>query len=208
MRQAVRAPESPPPPAQNLGDQIRQNVTDAVAGALAPVRAEMRARLDEAREERQSLREHLADARSNSVRRDLSDQIKNLDAEIGKLETGLRQLESRLTTTDGPRGIASTAPPSLFPPPDPDSFNPAPMVISIMAILFIGFPLAITFARIMWRRASGATPPAAVIAETGRRFDRLEQSVDAIAIEIERISENQRYLTKVLSEPRQGALKD
>lgn len=32
------------------------------------------------------------------------------------------------------------------------------------------------------------------------RLDRLEQSVDAIAIEIERISEGQRFITKILSD--------
>jgi hypothetical protein len=32
------------------------------------------------------------------------------------------------------------------------------------------------------------------------RLDRLEQAVDAIAIEIERISEGQRFVTRVLAE--------
>jgi hypothetical protein len=32
------------------------------------------------------------------------------------------------------------------------------------------------------------------------RLDRLEQSVDAIAIEIERIAEGQRFVTKVMAE--------
>jgi hypothetical protein len=32
------------------------------------------------------------------------------------------------------------------------------------------------------------------------RFDRLEQAVDAIALEVERISETQRFTTKLLNE--------
>jgi hypothetical protein len=36
--------------------------------------------------------------------------------------------------------------------------------------------------------------------ETGERMERMERSVDAIALEVERISENQRFLTKLLSE--------
>jgi hypothetical protein len=36
--------------------------------------------------------------------------------------------------------------------------------------------------------------------EDARRMDQLQNSVDAIAVEIERISENQRYVTKALSE--------
>lgn len=33
-----------------------------------------------------------------------------------------------------------------------------------------------------------------------RRFDQLQQSVDVIALEVERISEGQRYVTKILNE--------
>jgi len=36
--------------------------------------------------------------------------------------------------------------------------------------------------------------------QTADRLEKLEQSVDAIAIEIERISEGQRFVTKLLSE--------
>jgi hypothetical protein len=81
------------------------------------------------------------------------------------------------------------------------------MIVSVISIIFIGFPLAIAFARLLWRRASHipAPPTSQLPADSTRRFDQLEHAVDAIAIEVERISENQRYLTKLLSEPRQTA---
>ncbi|HEX6574248.1 MAG TPA: hypothetical protein VF042_04690, partial [Gemmatimonadaceae bacterium] len=40
-----------------------------------------------------------------------------------------------------------------------------------------------------------------------QRLERLEQGVDAIAIEIERITEGQRFVTKLLSDTSQPALK-
>ena len=43
-------------------------------------------------------------------------------------------------------------------------------------------------------------------AEVMNRLERIEQSVDAIAVEVERISEGQRFTTKLLSEVRTGAL--
>jgi hypothetical protein len=43
-------------------------------------------------------------------------------------------------------------------------------------------------------------------AEVANRLERIEQAVDAIAVEIERISEGQRFTTKLLSEVRTGAL--
>ena len=36
--------------------------------------------------------------------------------------------------------------------------------------------------------------------ETGERMERMERGIDAIALEVERISENQRFLTKLLAE--------
>ncbi|HSA57565.1 MAG TPA: hypothetical protein VLE53_17765 [Gemmatimonadaceae bacterium] len=36
--------------------------------------------------------------------------------------------------------------------------------------------------------------------ELAARLDRMEQAVDAIALEVERISEGQRFTTKLLSE--------
>lgn len=41
-------------------------------------------------------------------------------------------------------------------------------------------------------------------AEVASRLERIEQSVDAIAVEVERISEGQRFTTRLLSEGRGG----
>ena len=51
------------------------------------------------------------------------------------------------------------------------------------------------------RQASPALAPAA-----DERLQRLEQAVDAIAIEIERVSEGQRFVTKLLTEGNAPAL--
>ena len=40
--------------------------------------------------------------------------------------------------------------------------------------------------------------------EVMSRLERIEQAVDAIAVEVERISEGQRFTTKLLSEGRAG----
>ena len=42
--------------------------------------------------------------------------------------------------------------------------------------------------------------PSAMAQIDGTRFERLEQAVDAIAVEVERISEAQRFSAKLLSE--------
>jgi hypothetical protein len=81
------------------------------------------------------------------------------------------------------------------PPMDPDAVT-AIVIVFTLAVLM---PLSIGIARRLWRRGSKSDAPAhdPMIAP---RLDRLEQAVDAIAIEIERVSEGQRFVTKILAE--------
>jgi ABC-type phosphate/phosphonate transport system permease subunit len=72
--------------------------------------------------------------------------------------------------------------------------------ITIAAII-IGLPLARAFARRMDRNASRAQ----VAPEVSAQLTQLNQAVDAIALEVERISEGQRYTTRLLSEQRDPA---
>jgi vacuolar-type H+-ATPase subunit I/STV1 len=67
----------------------------------------------------------------------------------------------------------------------------------MVAFIIVGLPLARAFARRMDRR--GETASASQITP---RLDRIEQAVEAIAIEVERVSEGQRYTTKAISELR------
>ena len=58
--------------------------------------------------------------------------------------------------------------------------------------------------RRVWRRRRDRGRPATVAAAAGddQRYDRLSQAVDAIAVEVERIGEGQRFVTQLLSEER------
>lgn len=71
-----------------------------------------------------------------------------------------------------------------------------------VAAIIIGLPLARAFARRMDRRsAQNQIPP-----EITSQLTQLNQAVDAIALEVERISEGQRYTTRLLSEQRDAHL--
>jgi hypothetical protein len=71
---------------------------------------------------------------------------------------------------------------------------------TVVAII-IGLPIARAFARRMDRKAVAPQIPA----EVTQQLNHLAQAVDAIALEVERISEGQRYTTRLLSEQREGA---
>ena len=69
--------------------------------------------------------------------------------------------------------------------------------IELGTAIAVAFPLAIAYARRIWRGRQAASAQTDTVAP---RLDRLEQAVDAIAIEIERVAEGQRFVTKVLAE--------
>jgi hypothetical protein len=63
-------------------------------------------------------------------------------------------------------------------------------------ICAIGIPLARAYSRRMDADSRNPRIPA----EVTSRLERIEQAVEAVAIEVERISEGQRFTTKLLSE--------
>jgi hypothetical protein len=67
-----------------------------------------------------------------------------------------------------------------------------------VAVIIIGLPLARAFARRMDRRTAGGQ----MSTEIGSQIAHLNQAVDAIAVEVERISEGQRFTTRLLTEQR------
>ena len=74
--------------------------------------------------------------------------------------------------------------------------------IAIVAIVFgtlgsIAFPFVRALARRLEARTGMITPPLAGIED---RLERIERAVEAMSIEVERISEGQRFVTKLLAE--------
>jgi len=77
----------------------------------------------------------------------------------------------------------------------------SPLIIPIAAFVMvtvtaIGVPIAKAYARRMDREPRQPSLPPDMTA----RLDRMEQAIDSIAIEVERISEGQRFTTKLLAE--------
>ena len=72
-----------------------------------------------------------------------------------------------------------------------------PLGAFIMVIVIsIGIPMARAFARKMDSDSRNPRLPT----EVTDRMERMEQAIDSIALEVERISEGQRFTTKLLSE--------
>jgi hypothetical protein len=75
--------------------------------------------------------------------------------------------------------------------------DPSKLIFAVVAIVAMTYAvkvIASTVATVFQRRRDTMTPM------VDARLSRLEQAVDAIAVEIERISEGQRFTTKLLSD--------
>ena len=160
-----------------------------------------------------------------AVRSDLSDQLISVrdrrgevvaslrrasDAERPGLEQHLRVLDDRINRIEGDlertgqmltSGNFSPETGMLVPPQNPiENIPPGGLTaIGIVFTLFVLAPIALSFARLIWRRATArqVTAPAW---DSSQRMDRLEHAVDSIAVEVERISEGQRFVTRLLTE--------
>ena len=134
---------------------------------------------------------------SNQVR------LSGLEGRRIDAEEALQRMEDQLAGVGEQQALGTeVGTPAVFPMPfDPNlaAERSNSMIIWVSAIVCIGMPIAIAIARSIWKRTTARILPSAN-AEDGRRLERVEQAVDAIAIEMERMSEGQRYVTKLLAE--------
>lgn len=93
-------------------------------------------------------------------------------------------------------GIATTQPPWVPADVPPRAADVAVSGMIMLAAIIIGFPIARALARRIDR--TGLRPNVPV--EVTSQLAQLNQAVEAIAVEVERISEGQRFTTRLLSE--------
>lgn len=163
-------------------------------------------------------------------RRELSNQLQSLNEQRADISRELQQqepvitgadrkgLEQRITSVDeqitavekqlveANVQVAKTAaiPGATVEPPEPPRTGPPEeaFVLGGMLIVVVLLPLSIAYARRIWRR--GAQVVTNIPKELTDRLMRVEQTVEATAIEIERIGEGQRFMTRIFTEG-QGA---
>jgi hypothetical protein len=165
--------------------------------ALRARRSELSNQLNSAAGRRASLANELNRTADPAARAGLESRIAVLDKRMIQLESDIAQT-GQVLSSDAASRIAVTEQANNFMGIDPNVG--APLLGAFMFLVLM--PIAVGIGRMFWKR--GNHPPATtlppVVAQSAERLARLEQSVDAIAVEIERISEGQRFVTKLLSE--------
>jgi len=167
------------------------------AGELANLRAqrtELSNQIENVRQRRQSLADRYERA-TGANRAGLESQLRILDQRLAQMEADLA--ESGRALTNSP--VLTTTSTGL-PPFGPFRVNAGQTTaISIVFIACVLGPLALSFARLIWRRAARpAVPPG--WEDASHRLGRLEQAVDTVAVEMERVSEGQRFITKIMTQ--------
>src|SRR5687767_4653843 len=88
----------------------------------------------------------------------------------------------------------------LDPGPPPGVVHIISTFLQTLVILVLGYPLVRALTRQLIEPRPTHGP--GIAPDLGARLERIEQAVDSIAIEVERISEAQRFTTRLLTEGR------
>ena len=161
-------------------------------------RNELRNILENVEEQRDDLRSELTQTPQSetSIRAGLEARIRELDARILSLDKEIATADSRVAQAAAVPGAKFEPPPTIIRRNGPPE---EVFMLGGMLIFFFLFPLSIAFSRRIWKR-TGVTVSTEMPAELSDRLSRMEQAIDAVAVELERVGEGQRYVTKVFSE--------
>mgnify|MGYP002778258743 CR=1 FL=1 len=170
-----------------------------VAG-LREQRRELSRQLESAQTRRRDVARALENARDPVNQNGLQGRLRVLDARIAQLETDMAET-GRAITSASPAVVAQADGRDGGPFGDR---GPPASVVAIIFIIFAIFPFILMVGRAFRRRAQAVTRPDPAQREAAERLARVEQAVEAIAIEVERVSEGQRFVTRLLSESRQA----
>jgi hypothetical protein len=128
------------------------------------------------------------------VRVGIEKRIANIDVRITEIEKQIAVSDAAVSTAAAIPGATVRNLPPPRTGPDPDMI----VGLSFATLMLVAFPLAVAYARRIWRRSAKVEvtlPP-----EMRDRMDSLERGVEAIALEVERIGEGQRFLTNAMAD--------
>jgi len=168
-------------------------ITQAEMQVIRRQRSEMSNQLSSAQNRREEVLDQIRSAPAGTEE-GLRQHLTVLNNRIAAIENDLEVSGRTLRSGQVPVGTVLIAPRSF----EPDIQAAAIRGASISAMVLVPIMIGFFILRLRRRGRRGASQPNPV--EHDARMERLEQAVDAIALEIERVGESQRFTQKVLSE--------
>jgi hypothetical protein len=145
-----------------------------------------------------------------STRRQITTQLQDqsisaadragLQQRMTAVDQQITSLDQEIAAANAQVAKAAAIPGAIVEDPIP-SYNGPPeefYVLSGVFMVIVLFPLSVAFARRIWRKSAVAVTT--FPKELTDRLFRLEQTVESSAVEIERIGEGQRFLTRLFTE--------
>jgi len=157
-------------------------------------RNELKNQLDELQGTRREISRQLEGIAAGSPGRTaLEARLKDVDARTSAVDQMLAGNAAQIAQAAAIPGAVVEQPRPIIQGPPEDAY-----MFGSLVMLIVFLPLSVALARRIWRRSAAvATSFPREIAE---RLSRMEQAVEATAVEVERIGEGQRFLTRLFTE--------
>lgn len=194
-----------PAPGQVVGTQAPASVQNSPISAeqadfLRLRRSALSTQLNSAQDRRDDVANQLRDDNLSSAERPgLEDRLRVLDDRLAELEREIATNSSQLANAPARSANSSssreTGWKNIF-----DGVNPNLITIFSFSLLM---PFAVQLARRLFapNRRRDTRQQLAESAAMSQRMEKMESALDAVAIEIERVGESQRFLTQALADP-------
>ena len=175
--------------------EITRNASAAdVYTAARNSRKELRNQLESLEGKRQELTRELSDGgTADAAKAGLTARIKELDARIVSADQAIAQADAAVAAAASIPGAIVEPPPYQRQGP-PEEIFAIPIVFTLVVLM----PIAIAYARRIWKRSVTVVAP--VPRELQEKLQQLTESVESIGLEVERIGEGQRFITKVFTD--------
>ena len=176
--------------------------TQAEVDALVRQREEISDQLSNVNERRQELVNEIRSSPGGVARTGLEDRVRILDQRLVQLESDLAVTGRQLA--GAPADLVAFSQREVPGPPSGGNGDWEEGIAFGTFFTLLGMGIIYGFRR--WRRRKQPkTRTSDLPSDSAQRLERLEQGMEAIAIEIERVSEGQRFVTRLLSESRHPA---
>ncbi len=192
----VQAPTPPPTPTAPVlaGGARTVPSASAIYEGFKAQRNELSNQLEELESTRRDITAQLNQVSQGAPeRKGLEARLTDVDARIASVDQMMASNAAQIATASAIPGAVVEPPQIIHQGPPEEAY-----VVGTIFIFVFFLPLSIAFARRIWRRSAAVVT--SLPREISERLSRMEQTVEATAVEVERIGEGQRFLTRLFTE--------
>ena len=195
MIQTAKIPTTPSPgTAPEIAGARSAPSAAAIYEGLKAQRNELNGQLEALQSTRQGINNELEDMPSTAPQRPgLEARLKDVDTRISAVDQMLAGNAAQIAQAAAIPGVVVPPPQTIIQGPPEDVY-----VLSGLFMVIVLLPLSIALSRRIWRRSAAVVT--SFPREIAERLSRMEQAVEATAVEVERIGEGQRFLTRLFTE--------